>query len=121
MARASKLMAAGMGVLAAKMIGGECDSSFTTAGSTSADAAKITKEITRLTTVGASSGAILPVSDPGDIYWLYNSSGTTATIYPPSGATINASASSLSLPTAKACAIVFDSGTHCFSVSLVPA
>lgn len=110
-----------LGVTGSKFIVGECNPAVTAAGSTAADATQLTAEINRLTTVGGSTGVKLWTPEEGDSCQLYNSSGTTALIYPATGGTINASAASLSFPTAKSVTLIADSATHWFSVPVVPS
>lgn len=117
MARQTKLMSAGTPALQAYATVGEAQS-LAGAGSTSTDAAKITGECILLSS--GSGGAILPVSNKGDTYFIKNESGSTLTLYPPSGATIN-TASSLSVATAKSVVVFFSSATACHSIPTVPS
>lgn len=117
--RRSKVRA--FGVVGSGVIAGDCNATVTAAGSSATDATQLTAEINRLTTVGASTGVRLWTPEPGDKCWLYNSSGTTALIYPATGGSINASAASLSFPTAKSCVLVADTAIHWTSFPLVPS
>lgn len=114
--RRTQAMGMGMPGGLAEFVAGK-PQSLVLAGSTSADAAKITEAIVLLTTASA-GGAILPSSSPGDTYMIKNESGNTCTLYPPSGATINTT-TSLSVATAKSVVIFFSSSTACHSIPTV--
>lgn len=116
MAKRLKLMTVGFSAGQTEALVGETGS-LALAGSSASDAAKIVKECTLFSS--GSGGAILPASDKGDTYLLKNESGNTCTLYPPTGATINAT-TSLSVPTAKSCIIFFTSPTACHSIPTVP-
>ena len=118
MARQTKIMNAGLHALTAGAIVGEAQAALVLAGSSATDAAKITGECVLMTS--GSGGAILPVSNKGDAYFLKNESGSTCTLYPPTGATIN-TASSLSLATAKSVIVYFTSPTTCHTIPTVPS
>lgn len=115
MARQTKLMSAGTSAVQAQAIVGEAQS-LAAAGSSATDAAKITAECVLLSS--GSGGAILPVSNKGDTYLVKNESGSTLTLYPPTGATINAT-TSLSMATAKSVVVFFTSATACHTIPTV--
>lgn len=115
MARRTKLMSTGTSALQAQAIVGEAQS-LAAAGSGASDAAKITGECVLL--ASGSGGAILPVSNKGDTYFIKNESGSTLTLYPPTGATINAT-TSLSMATAKSVVVFFTSATACHTIPTV--
>ena len=116
MSTAKKLLSAGAPVGLAQAINGTVQT-LTLAGSASTDAAKITGEIVLIS--AGTGGAILPASDAGDTFLIKNESGNTATLYPPSGATINTT-TSLSVPTAKSVQVFFSSNTKCHTNPTVP-
>lgn len=115
MARQTKLMTAGHSALAAQSVVGEAQS-LALAGSSATDATKITGECVII--ASGSGGLILPVSNKGDTYLIKNESGNTATLYPPTGATIN-TAASLSVATAKSVLVFFTSATACHTIPTV--
>lgn len=117
MTRAKSLMSAGHSALASQAITGTVQT-LALAGSSSTDATKITASNVLMSS--GSGGAILPASDAGDRFFLKNESGSTCTLYPPTGATIN-TASSLSFATAKGIVVWFSSPTACHTIPTVPA
>jgi hypothetical protein len=119
MPRQATLLSAKLPALAAQAICGNVQST-TAAGSTAADATKITSGMVLFTTASA-GGAALPPSQPGDSFEIKNESGATVTLYPSSTAgtvTINTT-TSLSVPTAKSCRVWFSSPTACHSTPTV--
>lgn len=119
MARKRNMLSAGLSALAADAIGGTVQSA-TLAGSTAADATKITSSIVLFTTSSA-GGASLPPSDKGDIFFIKNEAGNTLTLYPSatSGTVTINTTTSLSLATAKSAIIFFSSPTACHSIPTV--
>lgn len=117
MPRIRSLMSAGTPALQAQAIVGLTQST-TTAGTTAADARQITSSNTLFT--GGSGGAILPASDSGDRFVLVNTSGGSATIYPPTGATINGT-TSVSMSNNTSTTVVFISPTVCHCVPRTPS
>lgn len=115
MAKRGKLMRMGFSAAQTEAMVGEAGS-LALAGSSASDAAKITAELTLL--ASGTGGAILPASDKGDTYLIKNESGSTCTLYPPTGATINAT-TSLSVATAKSVIVFFTSATACHTIPTV--
>lgn len=113
MPRQAEIRAAGTPPLAAKAIAGTAQT-ITLAGSTAADATKITSANVFITTTSA-GGAALPPSEAGDVFHINNAGGNTCTLYPPTGATINGT-TSLSVATAKGVTVFFSSPTACHSI-----
>ena len=116
MARQSKLLSVGLPAAAAGGIVGDVQATLVLAGSAASDAAAITGECVLMTS--GTGGAILPASTKGDTYLLKNESGSTCTLYPPTGATINAT-TSLSMATAKSVVVFFTSATACHTIPTV--
>ena len=119
MAKISKLMSTGNGAEAAKSIVGHVQSAVM-AGSTAADATRITGECILITTSSA-GGLALPPSSAGDTYLIKNEGGATCTLYPSSTAgtvTINGT-TSLSVATAKSVVVFFSTPTACHSIPTV--
>ena len=114
--RRTQAMAMGMPGGLAEFVAGK-PQSIVMAGSSAADATKITESVVLITTSDA-GGAILPASSPGDTYFIKNEGGATCTLYPPTGATINTT-TSLSVATAKSAVVFFTSSTACHSIPTV--
>jgi hypothetical protein len=71
------------------------------AGSAQADATAITADMTAFTTVGASTGARLPVAThPGESYTVLNAGANALALYPPVGHKLNAAAANASVSVA---------------------
>lgn len=115
MSTAKKLLSAGAPVGLAQAIGGTVQT-LTLAGSSATDATKVTGEVVLIS--AGTGGLILPAADAGDTFLIKNESGNTATLYPPTGATINTT-TSLSVPTAKSVLVFFSSNTKCHTIPTV--
>ena len=91
MATASEMMTGGISAGGARAINGFVNSAVSAAGTTISDATALKASHNIVTTVAASSGVLLPNSEVGDEYLVYNATGTNAlSVYPPtSSATIN--------------------------------
>ncbi len=116
--RQTDAMGVGTSAAQAKALSGGPTQSLLIAGSSAADATKITSSKVLMTTAGGTGGAILPSSTPDDDYMIKNESGQTATLYPPTGATINGT-TSLSMATAKSVVVFFSSATACHTIPTV--
>ena len=90
MALASKMMGGGVPAGMAKAINGDVASALSGAGTVQGDATAINSGIAVFTTVAASSGGILPSCEIGDSVEVLNFGANTLTLYPDSGARINA-------------------------------
>ena len=96
-----KLSGSGFAPLQVTNIIGDHDYGETATGSNAGTAFSIGACNTYFTTVGASTGAILPPGNTGgantnslgDEYMIVNRGANTLTVYPPSGGTINNGAS----------------------------
>lgn len=117
MTRIRSLMSAGTPALTAQATVGLTQST-TIAGSSATDARQVTQSNTLFT--GGTGGAILPASDSGDSFRLINASGATATIYPPTGATINGT-TSVSMSNNTSTTVVFISPTVCHCIPRTPS
>lgn len=111
----SNFMGVGTPAPLASLLGYE-PSAVTCAGTAAGDATPITTKLSQLTAASSQTGAILP-SDAlnGDIFIVNTVSSTSAVVYPPSGATINA-ASSLTVAQNKTALLVKYSATLWFSI-----
>jgi hypothetical protein len=86
----SRLVTAGVSALQAQATVGTVANGLTAAGSTQATALPLPADVNRFTTVAASTGAILPPSNPGDMIVVQNAGANALAVYPPVGAAINA-------------------------------
>ena len=97
-----KLSGSGFSALQVTNIIGDTDPAVTATGTTAATAYLIGAANTLVTTAAASSGVILPPGVTGapnftslfDEYTVANRGASTLTVYPPTGGTIDGSASS---------------------------
>lgn len=101
MAIPSRVLASGNSPLSTTSICGDGATGLVALGSTIADALQLSAVWNTVTTSSASTGLILPPTEVGAMVGVRNDSGQTIIIYPKSGSTINAAASSLNVATAK--------------------
>ena len=85
-------------------------------GTTAADAKLLSAVFNTITTSSASTGVKLPPTEAGAMVGIRNDSGQTITVYPKSGSTINAGASTLTVATAKTVILFATSATTWASV-----
>ena len=116
MAIPSRVLASGNAPLSTTSICGDGATGLVAVGSTIADALQLSAVWNTLTTSSASTGVILPPTEAGAMVGIRNDSGSTVTIYPKAGSTINAGASTLSLATAKTVILFATSATTWASV-----
>lgn len=84
------LMSAGLPGRTASAIGKAVRTGVTSTVTTQASATKLNpNEFATLTTASGQTGYVLTASQVGDEYLLFNTTATTALIYPPSGGKIN--------------------------------
>ncbi len=110
------LMGVGMPAEQAAQVGLSAILAVTAAGTTAADATIIKKQTTFVNmTASGSDGVKLPAdADIGVEYIVYNSSGSTGKVYPPTSGTINgdtATSGAKSLTTLKVAAFIRYSST----------
>jgi hypothetical protein len=116
MAIPSRVLASGNSPLATTSICGDGATGLVALGSTIADALQLSAVWNTVTTSSASTGLILPPTEVGAMVGVRNDSGQTIVIYPKSGSTINAAASSLNVATAKTVILFATSATTWASV-----
>ena len=116
MAIPSRVLGSGNASLSTVSICGDGATGLVALGTTIADALQLSAVWNTLTTSSASTGVILPPTEAGAMVGIRNDSGQTITIYPKSGSTINAGASTLSLATAKTVLLFAPSATTWASV-----
>tara|TARA_R110000868_G_scaffold47197_2_gene155118 strand:- start:190 stop:549 length:360 start_codon:yes stop_codon:yes gene_type:complete len=116
MAIPSRVLGSGNAALSTISICGDGATGLVAVGTTIADALQLSAVWNTITTSSASTGVILPTTEAGAMVGIRNDSGQTITIYPKSGSTINAGASTLSLATAKTVLLFAPSATTWASV-----
>ena len=91
MAYANKMMG-GSGIPAqmATAITGGVLNTLTATGTTQGTAYTVGLGTAYFSTVAANTGAVLQAGAPGDEVWIHNAGANALTVYPPSGAQINA-------------------------------
>lgn len=89
MASKRELMAAGLPALAATMLGQTLQDTLSAAGTTQATATSIIEGFAVFTTVGASSGGIMPTAGGKSITVVVNAGANTLTVYPAVGEKFN--------------------------------
>ena len=116
MAIPSRILSAGNSPLATVSIAGDGAVGLVAVGSTIADALQLSAVWNTIAASSASTGVILPPTEAGAMIGIRNDSGQTITIYPKSGSTINAAASTLTVATAKTVILFATSATTWASV-----
>ena len=116
MAIPSRILGAGNSPLSTVSIAGDGAVGIVATGSTAATATQLSAVFNTITTSSASTGVKLPPTEAGALVGIRNDSGSTVTIYPKAGSTINAAASTLSLATAKTVILFATSATTWASV-----
>ena len=113
----SRVLASGNSPLSTISICGDGATALVAVGSTIADALQLSAVWNTLTTSASGTGVILPPTEVGAVVGIRNDSGQTITVYPKSGSTINAAASTLSVATAKTVLLFATSATTWASVT----
>ena len=116
MAIPSRVLASGNSPLSTTSICGDGAVGLVATGTTIADALQLSAVWNTITSSSASTGVILPPTEAGAMIGIRNDSGQTITIYPKSGSTINAGASTLTVATAKSVILFAVSATTWASV-----
>jgi hypothetical protein len=117
MAIPSRVLGAGNSPLSALSICGDGATGLVATGSTATDALQLSAVFNAITTSAASTGVKLPPTEVGAMVGIRNDSGQTIKVYPPSGSTINAAASSVNLATATSMLVFATSATTWASVT----
>lgn len=95
MATAREVMGGGFSAGQAAALGGQYNGSVTAAGSSQTDATAIVSSLNVVASADGSKGVILPAGQVGDAVTIFNNSGSTLKVYPPSGAAISVPATGL--------------------------
>jgi hypothetical protein len=93
MAFPSRVQGAGQSGGATTAICGDVSAAVTAAGTVAADATSVSAVVTRVSTTASGTGIRLPAPEAGAMMFVRNDGANTLTVYPPSGGTINGSAS----------------------------
>lgn len=88
MAIASRLLGSGTPPLQAVNIVGDVASALTATGTSQATAYACSAIINEFTTTASSTGALLPVTAPGDDVFIYNGGAQTLSVYGQTGESI---------------------------------
>ena len=121
MSAPSEIMRAGVPAGQVKALFGNADGAVTAAGSSASDGTSIKTRVIVITG-GSSNVVVLPTPDgsTNEQYYIYNRSGNTNAIYPPTGYTVN-NTTSVNIATAKSCVVVYAQGTtHYLTIPVVP-
>ena len=101
MAIPSRVLASGNSPLATTSICGDGTTGLVAVGSSATDALQLSAVFNKITTSSASTGVKLQPTEMGAIVGIRNDSGQTISVYPATGSTMNAAASSVTLADGK--------------------
>lgn len=93
MAFPSRVQGAGTSGGQTTAICGDVAAALTATGSSATDALQLSAVVSRVSTAAASTGVKLPAPEAGAMMVVRNDGANTLTVYPPTGSTINGSAS----------------------------
>lgn len=93
MAFPSRVQGAGQSGGATTAICGDVSAALTATGSSATDALQLSAVVSRVSSAAASTGVKLPAPEAGAMMVVRNDGAETLTVYPPTGSTINGSAS----------------------------
>ncbi len=115
MSAAAKLIGVGVPPAQAKILGFPTPPTLAGVGTAQSGAAAISQNFTIVTAAGGATAFVMPADIPGaGPYILYNSSGTSALIYPGSAKTFNGGSAdaALTLPTLRSLVIYKTDATN---------
>lgn len=113
----SRVQASGNSGLATISICGDGATGLTATGTTAADALQLSAVWNTVGTTAASTGVKLPPTEAGSMVCVYNAGASTLTVYPATGSTINAGASSLSVTSTQRVLFIATSATTWISIA----
>lgn len=113
----SRVLASGNSGLATTSICGDGATGLTATGTTAADALQLSAVWNTVATTAASTGVKLPPTEAGAVVCVYNGGASTLTVYPATGSTINAGASSLSVTATTRVLFIATSATTWISIA----
>lgn len=105
-----ELGVSGLGPIGTQAVLGTVATGIVATGTTTADAFLIAAVNNFVTTSSASTGVKLPPGSAGDAIFIMNRAGQAVIVYPPTGATINAT-TSFSQTSAKGALYIYSSAT----------
>lgn len=117
MAIPSRVLASGNSPLATTSICGDGATGLVAVGTNLATALQLSAVFNTITTSAGSTGVALPTCEVGAVIGIRNDSGQTISVYPKTGTTINAAASSVTLATALTMLIFATSATTWASIT----
>lgn len=117
MAIPSRVLASGNSPLSTTSICGDGATALTAAGTTTADALQLSACYNSISTTASSTGVKLPPTEVGAMVVVYNGGAQTLTVYPATGSTINAAATSLSVTATTRVLLVATSATTWVSIA----
>jgi hypothetical protein len=101
MAIPSRVLASGNSPLSTTSICGDGTVGLVATGTTAADALQLSAVFNKIATSAGSTGVKLQPTEMGAIVGIRNDSGQTISVYPATGSTMNAAASSVTLADGK--------------------
>jgi hypothetical protein len=113
----SQVLSAGNSPLSTLAISGSGATGLVAVGTTLATALQLSATWNAITTSSASTGVALPPTEAGAVVGIRNDSGQTITVYTPTGSTVNAAASNVTLATAKTMLLFATSATTWASIT----
>ena len=117
MAIPSRVLASGNSPLSTTSICGDGATALVATGSTAADALQLSACYNSIITAAASTGVKLPPTEAGAMVAIYNGGASTVTVYPATGSTINAAASSLAVTATTRVLLIATSATTWISIA----
>jgi hypothetical protein len=111
MALVSEMMRGGTSAGQAKALQGS-GGSVAAAGSTQATGTVVTASVSIVTAADGTKGVTLPAVGPGESVILFNNSGSTCKVYPPSGAAITVVGTGLGTADAAHSLLTYKTGTY---------
>lgn len=113
----SEVLASGNSPMATLAISGRGATGLVAVGTNLATALLLSASWNAITTSSASTGVALPPTQEGMVIGIRNDSGQTITVYPQTGSTVNAAASSVTLANAKTMLLFATSATTWASIT----
>jgi hypothetical protein len=113
----SRVLATGNSGFTTTAICGDGATALVATGTTAADALQLSAVWNAVGTTAASTGVKLPPTEVGAVVCVYNGGASTLTVYPATGSTINAGASSLSVTATQRVLFIATSATTWISIA----
>lgn len=113
----SRVLASGNSGLATTSICGDGATGLTATGSSATNALQLSAVWNTVATTGSGTGVKLPPTEAGAMVCVYNAGANTLAVYPATGSTINAGASSLSVTATTRVLFIATSATTWISIA----